>query len=268
MENASKFRSKIGRGEVCLGTIISCTDATITEALCASGVSDFVWIDMEHSALSLETVQAHLMATRGSDTASLVRVPWNDAVLIKPVLDMGADGVIVPLVRTAEDVRQAVAACRYPPEGIRGFGPRRASGYGRLGGPEYCRLANETVIVVVQIEHIDAAHNLDQILAVPGLTSIVIGPNDLAGSMGLMGQPGHPEVVSVMETIVAKTRQTGVWASVAVGGGPEDFAAWARRGAQWMPVGSDIGFMLSAARQAGDQVREHLRRAPADGKPQ
>ncbi len=261
MENANKFKDKIRSGQVCIGTSVSCTDPTITEALCS--VSDFVWIDMEHNALSLETVQAHIMATKGSDVTSLVRVRSNDPVLIKPVLDIGADGVIVPLVRTADDVRRAVAACRYPPEGIRGFGPRRASGYGRLGGPEFCRLANETVIVVVQIEDTEAVRNLDEILAVPGLTSVLVGPNDLAGSMGLMGQPGHPEVLRVMETIVAKTRQTNVFASVAIGGGPEALAAWVKRGVQWITVGGDIGFMLSAATQVSGQVREHLGRMAA-----
>ena len=113
MENANKFREKIHRGEVSLGTTITFVDSTVTEALCS--LLDFVWIDMEHNALSLETVQAHLMATKGSNTTSLVRVPWNDPVLIKPVLDIGADRVIVPLVRTADDVRRAVAACRQPP---------------------------------------------------------------------------------------------------------------------------------------------------------
>ena len=113
---------------------------------------------------------------------------------IKPVLDVGAAGVIVPLIRSAEDVRRAVAACLYPPQGIRGFGPRRPSNYGRLGGPEFCRAANEDVIVIVQIEHVDAVNDIDAILAVPGLTSVVIGPNDLAGSLGRMGEPEHPEV--------------------------------------------------------------------------
>ena len=174
MENAIKFREKLRRGQVCFAAHISCTDPTITEALCS--VADVVWVDMEHNALSLETVQAHFMATKGSDTAVLVRVPWNDPVLIKPVLDIGADGIIVPMVRTVDEVRRAVAACRYPPDGIRGFGPRRASGFGRLGGPDYCRLANESIIVVVQIEHIDAVNNLDEILAVPGLTSIADRP--------------------------------------------------------------------------------------------
>jgi 2-dehydro-3-deoxyglucarate aldolase/4-hydroxy-2-oxoheptanedioate aldolase len=256
MENAKKFRDKISNGQVCIGTSVSCTDATITEAL--SSLSDFVWIDVEHNAMSMETVQAHIMATKGSDAASIVRVRWNDPVLIKPVLDIGADGIIAPLVRTADDVRRAVAACRYPPDGIRGYGPKRPSRYGRLGGPEFCRLANESIIVIVQIEHIDAVNNLDEILAVPGLTSILIGPNDLAGSMGFMGQPEHPDVLRVMETVVAKTRQTNVWASVAVGGGPERFAAWVKRGVQWISIGGDIGLMLSSATQIAGQVREHL----------
>src|SRR6266851_735325 len=163
MENAIKFRDKIGRGEVCIGTFITCTDPAITEALCS--VSDFVWIDTEHNALSLETVQAHLMATKGSDTASLVRVPWNDPVLIKPVLDIGAAGVIVPLVKTADDVRLAVSACRYPPQGVRGYGPRRPSHFGTRGGAEYCKLANETIITIVQIEQVEAINNIAEILA-------------------------------------------------------------------------------------------------------
>lgn len=263
MENANKFRDKIRRGQVCLGSFVTGTDPTVTEALCS--VFDFVWIDTEHNALSLEAVQGHLMATKGSDTASLVRVPWNDPVLIKPVLDIGADGVIVPLVRTADDVRRAVAACLYPPDGIRGFGPRRASSYGRQRGPEFCRLANQSIFIVVQIEHIDAVHNLDEILTVPGLTSIVVGPNDLAGSMGFMGQPTHPDVISVIETIVAKTRKTNVYASVSVGGGPDEFVAWARRGVQWLPIGGDVSFMLSAADQVSGQVRDHLRRATGTG---
>src|SRR5262245_39526938 len=119
MENAVKFREKLGRGDVALGTCVSFTDPTVTEAL--SAILDFVWIDMEHSVLSLEAVQGHVMATMGSDTTALVRVPWNDPVLIKPVLDLGADGIIVPNVRSVEEARRAIAACLYPPEGIRGF---------------------------------------------------------------------------------------------------------------------------------------------------
>src|SRR6516165_5848185 len=160
-----RFREKLKAGQTCLGTAITFTDATVTEALCP--LLDFVWIDMEHNALSLETVQAHIMATKASETTPLVRVPWNDPVLIKPVLDIGAAGVIVPLIRTAEEARRAVAACLYPPDGIRGFGPRRPSNYGRLGGPEFCRAANASVLPMVQIEHIEAVEHIGEILAVP-----------------------------------------------------------------------------------------------------
>src|SRR5262249_55093448 len=162
MTRANSFRDKLRCGELCLGVGITFTDATATEALC--NVFDFVWIDMEHNALSLEAVQAHIMATKGSDTTPLVRVAWHDPVLIKPLLDTGAAGVIAPMVRSAAEARRLVASCRYPPEGIRGFGPRRAAGYGRRGGPEFCREENESVLVIAQIEHIDGVNDLDAIL--------------------------------------------------------------------------------------------------------
>ena len=234
--------------------MITFTDATVTEALCQ--VLDFVWIDMEHNALSLETVQAHLMATKGSDTTALVRVPWNDPVLIKPVLDIGAPGIIVPLVRSAEEARRAVAACLYPPEGIRGFGPRRASNYGALGGPEFCQAANASVMPIVQIEHIEAVKSIDQILAIPRLASIVFGPNDLAGSMGLMGQPRHPDVLKAIESVIAKARQAGIPVGIGIGDDPEQLADWIARGVQWLAMGGDCSLLLRAAREMVAAVRQ------------
>ena len=255
MENANKFRDKLRRGQVCLGTGIPFTDPTVTEALCS--VLDFVWIDMEHCAFSLETVQAHIMATKGSGTTPLVRVPWNDPVLIKPVLDMGAAGVIVPQVCTAEEARRAVAACRYPPDGIRGFGPRRSSNYGRVGGPGFCLAANEEVIVIVQIEHIDAVNNLDKILAVPGLTSIVVSPNDLSGSMGHLGEPEHPDVLSAIDTVIAKARRNDVFVGIGIGPDLEVVIEWVEKGVQWVATGDDVTLMLQAADQITSSVRDY-----------
>ncbi len=253
-DHADSFREKLRRGQVCLGTVISFTDPTVTEALCQ--VLDFVWIDMEHNALSLEAVQGHIMATKGSQTTPLVRVGWNDPVRIKPVLDIGAAGVIVPLVRTAEDVRRAVAACLYPPEGIRGFGPRRPSEYGRLGGPEFCRAANARVLPMVQIEHIDAVEAIDEILAVPGLAGIALGPNDLAGSMGLMGQPRHPDVLAALNLVIARARQAGLPVGVGSADDPEQLADWAARGANWLAMGGDCNLLLRGAVQAAGRIRD------------
>ena len=258
MDNAHHFRSKLASGRVCLGTCITFADATVTEAL--SSVLDFVWIDTEHNPLTLERVQSHIMATKGSETTPLVRVAANDPVLIKPVLDIGAAGVIVPLVRTADDVRLAVAACRYPPEGIRGYGPRRPAGYGRLGGPEFCQAANAAVITIVQIEQVEALHNLDQILRVPGLTSVVVGPNDLAASLGYTGQPRHPEVLKAIDTVIAKARSAKVPAGVAVGDNPELLIEWVDKGAGWLAIAADFMLLLRSAVQLTQCVREHERK--------
>lgn len=251
------FIDKMRRGETCLGTAISFSDPTVSEALC--NVLDIIWIDMEHNPHSLETVQAHIMATKGTDATPIVRVPWNDPVLIKPVLDIGAAGVIVPMIRTADDTRLAVSACRYPPEGIRGFGPRRPSNYGRLGGPEFCKAANEAMITIVQIEHIDAVNNIDSILAVPGLTSVLIGSNDLSGSMGYMGQPRHPEVLRAIDTVIEKARKTQVFVGIAIADDAKLLCEWADKGVQWLVMGNDYSLMLRAAGQVADEIRDHVR---------
>ena len=259
-----RFLEKLRHGHTCLGVGITFTDATVTEALCDT--VDFVWIDMEHNALSLETVQAHIMATKGSDTTPLVRVRWNDPVLIKPVLDIGAAGIIVPMVRTADDVRRFVASCRYPPDGIRGFGPRRPANYGRLGGPEFCRAANESVITIAQIEQIEAVRNLDEILAVPGLTSIVIGAGDLSGSMGHMAETNHPDVLRAIDTIIAKARRAQVFVGIGSGDDPDDLIKWVNKGVQWLQMGNDYSLMLRAAGEVSSRVRDHECSMPSAGK--
>jgi 2-dehydro-3-deoxyglucarate aldolase/4-hydroxy-2-oxoheptanedioate aldolase len=257
MMHTGVFREKLRAGQLCLGTCVTFTDPTVTEAL--TNVFDFVWIDTEHNPQSLEAVQAHIMATKGSDTTPLVRVPWNDPVLIKPVLDVGAAGVIVPLIRTADDARRAVAACKYPPEGIRGYGPRRPTNYGRDGGPAYCRAANEAVVIIVQIEHGEAVANIDAILAVPGLTSVVIGPNDLAGSLGHPGESRHPDVLEAIETVLGAGRRASVPVGMAVGGDLAILTGWVDRGVSWLAVGADFLLLLQAAGGLSRSLREHRR---------
>jgi 2-dehydro-3-deoxyglucarate aldolase/4-hydroxy-2-oxoheptanedioate aldolase len=256
VENAVAFRDKLHRGQVCLGTVVTFTDPAVTEAL-AEGL-DFLWLDAEHGALSIDQVQGHLLAARASGAAMLVRVAWNDPVLIKPVLDAGADGVIVPLVRTADDVRRAVAGCKYPPEGVRGYGPRRPSHYGRRGGPDYIRAANAAVLTVVQVEHIDAVNNLDDILAVPGLSALLIGPQDLAGSLGHAGEPRHPEVLRAIDTILAKAGRAKMPVGLATGCETEEFVSWVRKGVQWLTVGGDFWLMVRALSQLTTQIRRSL----------
>ncbi len=257
MNNARKFTNKLRRGEVCLGTAITLADPSVCEALCPD--LDFFWIDREHTSLSLESLKDHLMALKGSDAAALVRVPWNDPVLIKPVLDLGADGVIVPMVQTADDVSRAVAACRYPPEGVRGFGPLRPLDYGRIDAQQFCQEANDSVIVIVQIEQIGAVENIEEILAVPGLTSIAFGPQDLAASYGHRAQPRHPDVVKAMETVIEKARQANIPVGVSVGEDPELLCELADMGIQWLSMGVDVTLLIRAATEVAGKIREHVR---------
>ena len=257
MENAIKFRQKIARGDCCLGTGVSFSDPTVSELLGQAGW-DFLWIDTEHMALTTEAVQSHIIATRPTDTAALVRVGASDQTLIKPVLDSGADGVIVPLVRSAQEVQESVSFCRYPPQGARGFYPRRPSRYGRLRGPEFCRLANESVLAVVQIELVEAVEDLDAILKVPGLDAVAVGPNDLAASMGYVGEPNHPKVIAVVESIIHKARAANVIAGVAMGQDPKAARSWIEKGAQWVAMGTDWSLLV----QMSDQVLADTRRPP------
>jgi len=163
------------------------------------------------------------------------------------------------MIRTADDVRLAVSACRYPPEGIRGYGPRRPSNYARLGGPEFCKAENDKIITVVQIEHIDAVNNIDAILAVPGLMGLLVGANDLSGSMGLMGQPRHPDVLNAIDTVIAKSRKAGVFIGIGIGDDPDILREWVDRGMQWISMGNDYSLMLRAADQVSGLVRAHVK---------
>jgi 2-keto-3-deoxy-L-rhamnonate aldolase RhmA len=258
LKNALKFREKIKRKQICIGVGITFYDPTATEAL--NGLMDFVWIDMEHNALTIQAVQGHIMAAQAGDTTAIVRVPSHDPAVIKTVLDIGADGIIIPNVRTPEEARKAVQACRYPPEGIRGYGPRRPSGYGRTGGSAFCKAANEAVLAIAQIEHIDAVNSIDEILAVPGLDSIVFGPNDLSGSMGCMGEAKNPEVMKAMETVMAKTRNTKVILGSGAGN-PKDMEYWIKQGVDWILTATDYALMLQAANEAVETIKRLVPKA-------
>jgi 2-dehydro-3-deoxyglucarate aldolase/4-hydroxy-2-oxoheptanedioate aldolase len=246
MNNSRKFADKLRRGETCLGTAISLSDPVVAESLCPE--FDFFWIDTEHTSVSLECLKLHLMAMKGADTTALVRVPWNDPVLIKPV----------PMVRSADEVARAVAACRYPPEGVRGFGPLRPLQYGRVDAQQYCDEANEWIQVIVQIEHVEAVQNIDQILSVPGLTSLAFGPQDLAASLGHRAQPRHPDVLDMMRSVIQKAQQAKVPVGVSVGDDPEFLCELADMGIQWLSMGLDVTLMIRAASEVAGKVRQHV----------
>jgi len=255
---AHRFRRKMESGEVPLGVIISFNDPAVTDALASA--LDFVWIDAEHGAMSLPIIQGHVMAARSRNATAIVRVAWNDPVIIKPILDLGAEGIVIPLVRTAEDARRAVAACKYPPDGERGYGPRAPANYGRLSGPEFVKRTNDSVLIILQIEHIDAVGNIEKILAVPGVSSLVIGSNDLSGSLGLLGQPRHPRVLAAIERVIAAAHKAKVWVGIGIGNDAAVIKEWIAKGMQWVSMGSDVALMLTGLNTVARDVRESLRK--------
>jgi 4-hydroxy-2-oxoheptanedioate aldolase len=165
----------------------------------------------------------------------------------------------VPMVSTVEDTRRAVAACRYPPDGIRGYGPRRPSNYGRLGGPDFCKAANEAMITVVQIELADAVKNIEGIVGVAGLSGVLIGSNDLSGSMGHMGQPRHPDVLAAIQKVIEAGQKANMPVGIAIGDDVAMLQEWIDKGIQWVTGGGDTSLMLRSADQITHQLRAHIR---------
>lgn len=255
MHSKPSIKERLASGEVVLGTVVTVPSPTNVEALVLAGV-DWLWLDMEHSPIGLETLQTLMAVTNGSNVANLVRVPWNDPVYIKRVLDAGADGIIVPLVTDAAQARSAVEASLYPPQGIRGVGLARAQGYGATLN-EYLQQANDDVAVVVQIEHQAAVEVIDEIAATPGLAATLIGPYDLSGSMGLLGQVGHPRVQEAVAKIVASCRAAKLPIGMFVGDA-DQAAARAAEGIQLLAINVDINMLRQAYTDALTSAREQI----------
>mgnify|MGYP001216490961 CR=1 FL=1 len=250
------FLKKLQDGQLGLGTCISVSDACVVEALAPD--ADFLWIDTEHSPMTLEHLKGHLMAVKGSQVASLVRVPWNDPVLMKPVLDLGADGIIVPMIQTADDVRRAVSACRYPPVGERGFGPLRPLNYGRTDAEQFCKDADESIMVVVQIEQVEAVENIDDILSVPGLSSLAFGPMDLSASLGVRAQPSHPKVLEAVRHVVKRAQAAEIPTGVSFGSTPEAVYQWIDLGVNWIAMGVDVTLMIQCFNDVAKQAQTYF----------
>ncbi|MEM2991143.1 MAG: aldolase/citrate lyase family protein, partial [Halobacteria archaeon] len=197
MKNTTK--EKLRRGEVVIGAVIGTCNLDIVEIMSRMNF-DWLWFDTEHSPLNAELLQPMLQVARGGRCTPIVRVAWNDQVLIKKALDVGAYGLIIPWINNRAQAEAAVRASKYPPQGLRGFGPRwvATSGGDRL---EYTKTANDEILIIAQIETREALDNLEEILTTPGIDAYLIGPNDLAASLGHLGDIHHPEVEKAIENI-------------------------------------------------------------------
>ena len=235
------FMNSIREGKLCIGCCITFSDPVVTEMAAEAGF-DFCWIDGEHGELDRITALMHIMALKGTNCAPFFRVPACSHTEIKKIIDFAPAGVIIPMIMNAEDAEYAVKACRYPLVGNRGCGMRRGNAYGMIPNDEYFQQAQKEPLVILQIEHIDAYRDLDRILAVPGVDSILIGPYDLSCSMGKTAQWDDPEVRFVLDDLCARTRNAGKILGTYC---EYDFESWKKRGVQYISCINDTGALLN-----------------------
>jgi len=246
---AAKIKDKLRAGGVSLGGWMSMAHVSVAEILASAGF-EWIVVETEHTAIDVSEVLRLLIAIEGRGCVPLVRLAWNDPIQAKAVLDSGAAGIIVPMVNTRADAELAVRSAKYPPEGFRGAGLARAQGYGETFG-RYVREANDSSLVMLQIEHIDAVGNIDDILSVPGVDGAFIGPYDLSMSMGRPGDIHHPEVQEAMDKVLAVARRHGVTAGIHLVH-PSDATVKLQgliaKGYQFFALGTDILLLGDTAR--------------------
>ena len=236
-----------------------CSGSPLVAELCAGSGLDWLLVDAEHSPNGLESILAQLQAVNGYPVHTLVRPPVNDTVVIKQYLDLGVQNLLVPMVNSAAEAEAAVAATRYPPEGVRGVGSAlaRAARWNRI--PDYLARAGDTISLTVQIESEAAVAAVAEILKVDGVDGIFLGPSDLAASMGLLGQQEHPKVRAAVEHCLAAATAAGKPAGVNAFN-PATAKSYLAAGAAFVLVGADVALL---ARGSEALAAEYCR--PADG---
>ncbi len=245
----NKFKERLLKGESLIGFEVDLAEPCISEMAAACGF-DFIWVDTEHQAQDYETVLNQIIACKAGGAASLVRVPQNEPFLAKRVLEMGPDGIIFPNVNSAAELQKAMDACLYPPLGKRGFGPKRACGYGRIPLDEYIKEAPDAMCRFAQIEHVDAVNDLDNMLKIKGCDGFIVGPCDLSGSIGLLNETKHEKVVELMKIVIAKCQKAhkpiGVAAAYA---GADDIRFWKDLGFQFISSGTDTAAIIDRCKE-------------------
>jgi 2-dehydro-3-deoxyglucarate aldolase len=255
------FRRLLDGPNAPLGTWLMSGGAASAEAMGCAGF-DWLVLDMEHVPIDFKDAYQILQAIGGTPACPVLRLAWNDPVLVKRALDIGAQTLMFPFIESVDEAQRAVASTRYPlpgKAGSRGYAAmHRASRYGTL--PDYNALANDSVLRIIQLETPAALAQLEQIAAVDGVDALFVGPGDLAASMGHLGQIGHPEVQAAISDAAKRARAIGKPIGI-VGPTPEMVRQFLAYGYHYVAVASDMGMMM---RQANAFLAA-LKAAPAAG---
>jgi len=251
-----KMKKLLSDKKLNFGTWISLTDPDVVDALGRIGF-DWFCFDTEHSPLNTPIVQKLIQPLSSTTVSPLIRVAWNDPVLIKLALDVGAEGVVIPWVNTVEDAEKAVKACKYPPLGIRGFGPRRAAVYGL--DPTYAKRANDTLAVIIQIETEQAIKNARDILSVKGIDGFFIGPYDLSWSLGVPGDFESGKFKKAIDDVLKAGKQAdkagGIWTD-----DPQTAIKRIKQGFKMIDCSGELSILMRAAKEWLDVIKKEVQK--------
>ena len=250
----TNLKTKLKERQTTIGSWITLAHPAIAEIMAKAGF-DWLAVDMEHSVITIREAEELIRVIDLCSVVPLVRLSANDSVQIKRVMDAGAHGVIVPMVNSAAEAEQAVAAVRYPPQGRRGVGLARAHGYGNTF-EQYLDWVNKDTIVIVQVEHIEAVDNLEEILSVEGVDGFIVGPYDLSGSLGVPGQFDHPLMKDAMQRIeaigAASDKAPGIHV---IEPKPDELKSRIKQGYRFVAYSVDIRMLDCACRRALEAYR-------------
>lgn len=248
------LREKIENKEKMIGTHTYLTDVTVAKIIGMAGY-DYIWVDLEHSYKPIENVLADIIAIKATGTAVIVRVPQDDTTYTKKVLDLGVDGIIFPMVKTAEQANTLIASTLYPPYGTRGFGPMNCVDYGYQDAQEYVDNTKTNLCRFIQVEHIDAVNNLDEIMKNEYIDGYIFGPNDLSGSINELGNVYGEKVTKIIKETIEKLKKAGKYVGLSTGEmGCEKLKYWSDMGVDMLSTGADYMFIRAGA----VQVRKNL----------
>ncbi len=230
------YQSRNGKS-LAIGTHCWSADITLYE-MCGHLGYDYVWIDNEHGGMTMPMIQNGIVAANASGAAAIVRVPGHEIEDVKPILEMGPQGIVFPMVNSPKEAEKCARHCKYPPVGTRSYGPLRAAKYYQMPLEAYLTEAEKNILCFIQCEHIDSVSCLDEILDVPGIDAIICGPMDLSASVGKLGQLNDPEIVGYMDTIIRKCKERGKAFGVSMGDNLSLARYWIENGANFVSIAS------------------------------
>lgn len=254
----NKLREKIKNQEKIIGTLVSLTDPCLCEIIGNAGY-DCVWIDTEHTYISYKETLCHLNAAKAAGIPSVVRVPQNDLTATKKILEMGPDGIIFPMVKSAKEAEELIKTTLYPPLGTRGFGPIRAMNYGAIDAKEYVEEKSLELCRFIQIEHIDMINDLEKIADIPYIDGFIFGPNDLSGSLGKMLNVFDKDVLSKIEQSVNILKKHGKYVGLAGGLKETDIKTWCDFKPDMLFAGADWCFVYEKSKEILELQKKYLK---------